>query len=119
MVRRATISKIFALKFIETRRRRARWNDRVVIAHFCVIEDALSRLHPIIVQRFFSVSREGRIAKSRHHLSHLGEIILRQIARISPRISQDLVLLVKRLGQLQRSSSVQTKTVIRLPLESR
>jgi len=36
----------------------------MVIAYFCVVENALSRLHPVIAQRFFGVSCEGWIAKS-------------------------------------------------------
>ena len=91
----------------------------MVIAYFCVVENALSRLHPVIAQRFFRVSSEGWIAKSRHHLSHLSEIILWQIARVSPRVSQDLMLFVKRLGQLQSASSMQPKAVVGFSLKSR
>ena len=60
-----------------------------------------------------------RLGQGLEHLLHLGPHVVRQVARIRARIGQDLVLLVKGLGQVQRRLGGQAVARVRLALQGR
>lgn len=83
------------------RRDRGR-DDREVIRDLGVVEDALVRLDPALVEDLLGELVVVRVFLDRfQRLLHGRHVVFRQVARIGTRISQHLVLFVQRLGQAQ------------------
>ena len=77
-----------------------RRDDREVIRDLRVVEDALVRPHPALLEDLPRIHRE-RIGVAEHleRVLHRRQIILRQRARVGARISQHLVSFVERLRE--------------------
>ena len=90
-------------------------NDRKVIAYFCVIKDAFIWLDPIVIEY---LPCEWIVALTQYR-SCCREVIFRQSARIRARISDDFVLLVKRLGDLQGAFCREAEAIVRFALQGR
>src|SRR5579884_1499200 len=86
-----------------------------MVAHLCVIKDALVRFHPVVPKRLL---REG-IFDLRQSGFYRWQIIFRQSARIGARISDGLVFLVKSLGNLQGAFCRKPEAAVCLALEGR
>ncbi len=99
-------------------------DDREVVGNLGPIENALGGKHQIVPQRLRCEAGQiphhaalvGR-GEGLEDILHRAEIILRQVARIGPRIGQRLVLLIKRLRQLQRAARGEAEAVRGLALE--
>ena len=88
-------------------------NNREVITDFRVIENAFVRPDPIV----FDHSSRERIVDLIQCRSYGREIIFGQRARIRARISNNLVLFVKRLCDLQRAFRGKSESIIRFALQ--
>src|SRR4029453_15452015 len=97
----------FSLRFIESVRRLSTRDNRKVIGDFCVIENPLGRLDPIIIQRF----TRKLIFDLAQRRSYGREIIFRQVAGISARICDHLETLVKLLCDLERAFCAEPASV--------
>ena len=76
-------------------------------------------MDPVVFEDRFG---KGRVAGFAQHLQralHRAEVILRQRPRIRSRVRQHLVPLVKRLGQAERVLRAETKTRVRIALQTR
>ena len=88
------------LGFVQVLRRLQGRNDGEVIRNLGVVEDALVRFGPALLQDLPCKGGESsRRAERFQCVLHGGHIVFRQGARIGARISQDLVLLVERLRE--------------------
>ena len=120
----------FLFDFVEILGRLRRRNDREVVADLGVVEDALVRHHPVARQ---DLVREGGIAgeqdfivalagafagQNGQGLAHRRQVVFGQAARIGPRVGQDLVLLVERLGDRQRGLGREAETGIGFALQA-
>ena len=108
----------FRFRVIEIFRLGSGRDDREVIADLRVVEDALVEFDPIVFQHLLRVRLE-RAAEVAERLPNDGKIIFRQGARIGSRISQHLVLLVKRLRDLQGALGRETEATVGFALERR
>ncbi len=98
------------LEIIEVLRRHAGGHDGMVIRHLRVVEHALRlRVHPTLGERLLRVRGEAWILELREPRLHLAEVVLRQVTRVGSRIGEHLVLLVKRLRELERAAALRPK----------
>jgi hypothetical protein len=100
-------------------RRLRRRDDCEVVADLRVIEDALVRLYPALVQDLFGI-REIVVALLEHAQRFLDRIhiVFRQRARVGPGIGQHLVLFVQRLSEAQRVLRRKAEAAVGLTLQA-
>ncbi|EXI74892.1 MAG: hypothetical protein AW07_01503 [Candidatus Accumulibacter sp. SK-11] len=108
-----------------------RRNDRKVIGHLGVVENALVRLHPVPFENHLRkggvtrqqplVLRLGARFASQHRQrgAHRRPIVLRQRPRVRARVREDLVFLVQSLRQPKGRLGGESEAAVRLALQAR
>ena len=91
-------------------------HDRKVVGDLGVVEDALVRLDPALLDDLVG---EGRVSvrqagKDARHLAH---VVFGQRTGVGTRVGQHLVLFVQGLGQLQRGAGREAKAAVGLALK--
>src|SRR5439155_26145713 len=86
-----------------------------MVADFRVVKNPLVRLEPIIVEH----SARERIVEFAQRRFYRRHVIFRQRARIGAWISDGLVPLVQRLGDLQSALRGETEAAVRFALQAR
>ena len=77
------------------------WDDRKVVGNLGIVEDAFVRADPLVGENLFDVWLV-RFVEFLHRGGNRAQIIFGQRARVGPRISQHLVLLIQCLRDRQR-----------------
>ena len=100
-------------------RRDRRRDDREVIRDLRVVEDALVRLDPALVDDLLGELVVVAVVLDRfQRLQHGRHVVFRQVARIGTRIGQYLVLFIQRLGQAQGVLGREAETRVRFALQA-
>ena len=106
------------LDLVQALRRHVGRDDRKVIADLRVVEDALVRPHPALVENRVGERVVGRAVHRLEHAAHGGNVILGQRARIGTRIGEHLVAFVERLRDLERARGGEAEAFVRVALEA-
>ena len=107
------------LGLVQVLGRLLRRNDGEVIRDLAVVEDALVRLHPALLEDLLCKRRElARVAQLLEGLFHRADVVLGQRARVGPGIGQDLVALVERLGERQRHARREAEAGVGFALQA-
>ncbi|MPN53194.1 hypothetical protein SDC9_200858 [bioreactor metagenome] len=96
---------------------RAGGDDGEVVGDLGVVEDALVRLDPALLDDLVGKGRV-LVGQCANHILHRAEIVLWQRACIGSRIGQHLVLFIQRLGQLQGDPRGKTKAAVGFALQA-
>ena len=96
----------------------ARRDDREVVTHLRIVEDALVGLHPVLRQDRCGEGGVSRAVHRAERLLHRRDVVLRQRPRVGARIGKDLVLLVERLRDGQRVLGRKPKALVGIALEA-
>ena len=107
------------LGLVQVLGRGERRDDREVVRHLGVVEDALVGAHPLLLDH---APRERAVgvgfAQHLHRRLHGAQVVLRQGARIGAGIGQHLVLLVERLGERERRARREAEATVGLALQA-
>jgi hypothetical protein len=107
------------LGLVQVLGRLRRGDDGEVIGDLAVVEDALVRLHPALLEDLLRERRElARVAELLESLLDRAEVVLGQRARVGPGIGQHLVALVQRLGERQCHARRKAEAAVGLALQA-
>ena len=96
-----------------------RRDDREVIRDLGIVEDALVRLDPALVDDLLGELVVVAVVLDRfQRLQHGRHVVFRQVARIGTRIRQHLVLFIQRLGQAQGVLGREAETRVGFALQA-